>query len=176
MLPFTAARRALFGGVAIMGGGPPPKTYADWVAHITARATGGSKDQLAFLGGGGLFRVTLAAGAGNMYGSSWMSVIFPGASQYRRVIQHGLPNQVVFDAQVSGGREVIILMSSGPDTQVFNGLSRNGFTSSGATQGSPQPSQVCTLVGWWDETTQSALMMNPQAGTGPVPYSAPGWP
>nr|WP_303682823.1 hypothetical protein [Brevundimonas naejangsanensis] len=39
----------------------------------------------------------------------------------------------------------------------------------------PQPSQVCTLIGWWDPATQSALMMNPQAGTGPVPYAAPGW-
>lgn len=177
MLPFLPSRRALFGGVAIMGGGPPPKTYADWVAHIAARATGGAVLQAASTEGlDGLYRTTLGTGAGGLYGSSWMSFFYASSSSVvRRVIQHGMTSAASFDAQVASAREVLVSLAPTASQQIFTPLGRNGFTSSGGDIGEAVPTSICNLVGWWDEAAKTALMMNPQAGTGPVPYAAPGW-
>lgn len=121
-----------------------------------------------------MYRTTLAPGTGDLMGSSWMSYFEAANSRVRRLLQHGMPSAAVFDAQVAAGRDVIFSLHAVGLRSEYVALNRNGYLSwGGLTEGTP--AYACSLVGWWDDATQSALMMNPQAGTGPVPYTAPGW-
>lgn len=165
-----------FPNPAILAAGATGRTYAEWQAHIAARATEGSVNQAGGTGGfEGIYRTTLGPGAGTLYGTPWLSYFYASSSStVRRVIQHGLPSAAVFNEQVAGAGEVVFQLISIGFQDYFSELSRNGFTSLGGDLGGA-PACVCPLVGWWDPATQSALMMNPQAGTGPVPYTAPGW-
>jgi len=164
-------------GRRVVVGGETAKTYADWQVHIATRATGGELPQLSTSEGkDGVYRSTLGAGTGGLFGSSWMSFFYASSSSVvRRIVQHGMPSLAVFDAQVSEGREVIFRLTPIANQQIYTALGRNGFTSTGGDLGEPLPASVCDMVGWWDEATKTALMMNPQAGAGPVPYTAPGW-
>lgn len=149
----------------------PSKTYADWVAHITARATGGAVAWGGEMTAQGIYRTTAAAATGGMAGSPWMAVFRRASSAMCRIVQHALPSEAVFNAQIASGRQVI-LQSVDDAATVTVPLDRNGFLSGDA---SVITTYTCPLIGWWDDATQSALMNNPQAGTGPVPYVASGW-
>jgi len=161
----------------LAAGAAASKTYADWQAHIAAISDSIPQDSW-FDPSPGMKRVVLAAGTGAMYGSPWKSFFlasFPSIAAPRRIIQHGMPSEATFNAQVSGGREVLLRLSYYGHEQVYTRLNRNGFISSGDDLETLYQAYFCDLVGWWDQATQSALMMNPQAGTGPVPYTATGW-
>lgn len=163
-------------GVLAAGAGAS-KTYADWQAHIAAISDSIPQGDW-FDPSPGMKRVVLAAGTGSMFGSPWKSFFlaaFPFIASPRRVIQHGLPDAATFNAQVSGGREVLLRLNYYGNEQVYTRLNRNGFISSGGDMEAEYQAYHCDLVGWWDEATQTALMNNPQAETGPVPYVAAGW-
>lgn len=166
-LGLTAARGA--------GGIPPAKTYADWVAHINARAVNGSLDWDALVAvTAGVYTTTAApVGLSFMEGSPWLSKFAGSGTRTRgsaRVVQHGLPSQTVFNDQIASARKIFLSYSS---TSAENpvGLNRNGYSS--LSSGSPLANLICTEVSYWYDGAPWA--MNPRDGTGPTPYAAAGW-
>lgn len=143
------------------------KTYAEFVTHITAKATAGVLGWTSTAGkAAGKYRTTAAAASGPMWGSPWLSY-FTYDSSTARIIQHGVPNATVFAAIVSGGTQVYLEITGSADRPSFSALDRNGFLSSSYT--TYQGRQCVDLI-YWDG---SPKRMNPSAGTGPVPYDWP---
>lgn len=152
------------------GRGPSGPTYAQFQAHIATLATEGVAVSNANQPAGAYRVVPLNNGQGAMFGSSWASV-FPrdgaGSAAANRVIQHGLPSEVVYLAQTAASRELFFRrVDSG--TSSFVSLDRNGYVSS-ADAGGPFSASQCTDLIYWDGT--GAQRMNPSTGTGPTPYS-----
>lgn len=146
--------------------GPKGQTYADFVAHITALATSGAypwtNGALA-----GRYRSTASAVEQEMLGTSWMSHFYGANSQVSRVVQHGMPSQDAFNAQVSAGREIYYENVSAGGQSVFYGLDRNGYVSN--SYSGVLAALYCIDLIYWDGT--QAVRMNPRLGTGPTPYT-----
>lgn len=160
------------GGAIPWSSGSGAKTYADFVTYITAQAAGGAKTW--GVGGpiaaAGSYRTTAAAAAGDIYGSSWLSYMLDDIAPCR-LVQHGLPSQAAFNAQVAGGFQVLFRITV-PGNQInFPALNRNGYLSQAFNDGSPYPSRACDLLLYWDGT--QAQQMNPSTGTGPTPFVIP---
>jgi len=155
----------VFGNSAAMASGA--KTYAQFQAQIDTLATNGS---VGFNSGivAGKFRTTAIAVSGTMQGSSWVPPIRASVSAVSRAIQHGMPSQAAFDAVVAAGYESYFETfddgSSGPD---FFSENRNGYTSIGTTA-TATSLRMSDLI-YWDGT--QAQRMNPNANTGPTPYT-----
>lgn len=156
-------------GIGFQGADAGGKTYAQFQAHIatlapTSVAWSGSSVNAAR-------RTTAAAATGVMQGSSWglseTGFLTGAASQISRVVQHGLPSQAVFDAQVASGREIYLLMVDDGTTTSYGAVNRNGYTSA-VFSGAATPCSICTDLIYWDGT--QAQRMNPKLGTGPTPY------
>lgn len=161
---WQGGRRVVVGSVSSGGGGG--KTYAEFQAHIAVLAPT-TRNWSANSTGWGRRRTTAAAATGSMVGSSWLGS-FSGATICTpcRVVQHGLPSEAEFNAQISAGREIYIEVVAGDDVG-YPSLNRNGYTSvSGLDDGSPDK---CVMLIYWDGA--QAQQMNPSTGTGPTPYT-----
>lgn len=152
-------------------GAPQGKTYDDFVAHITAMATGGVAawgNNIALAPGGYRTTAKPLLGFTNMRGSIWksyaMAYIPPS-----RLTQHGLPSEAAFNAQTAAGREVFFRLTSAGNQEGFNSLTRNGYTSDSFIDGDLYVAVYCPELLYWDGA--AAWKMNPQAGTGPMPYT-----
>lgn len=154
-----------------VGAGPVAKTYAEFQAHIATLATDGIgswSDNMGFLPyTAKAYRITAAAVAGGLYGSSWDTAFALSAGTFCRVIQHGLPSQGVFNAQIASGFEIFVRTTPVSD-QILPAITRNGFTSldSGTPDGR---STRCDEIIYWDGT--QAQRMRPVLGLGPTPYT-----
>lgn len=146
----------------------PAKTYDDFVAHITGLATQGSVawgTNMPTTSGG--YRTTAATAAGAMTGSTWQNVFKGSEAAPCRMIQHGLPDQATFNAQIAAGREVFFRISSGTDPASYAGVFRNGY-SSVASSAIFATRKMDELI-YWDGT--QAWRMQPNLGLGPTPYT-----
>ncbi len=145
-------------------GGP---SYADFQAHIATLSVNGSVAWSSNPPGspGNRKRTTAAAATGSMFGSSWLST-FDTFSTLARAIQHGLPSEAAFDAQVANGREIYFQLGDG-GFGPYAGLDRNGYESASGGGGLDEALAVTDLI-YWDGS--AAQRMNPSAGTGPTPY------
>lgn len=154
-------------GVLAAGVLVTPKTYAEFVAHIDGRANLGFR-AWSFSDGlsAGGYTTTAAAATGTMYGTPWLSNMSV-ASTVCRIVQHGLPTEAAFNAQISGTRKIFFQISAGPSVASFSGLNRNGYSSL-SIGGGPFSSNVCAELLYWDGT--QAQKMNPSSGAGPTPY------
>jgi hypothetical protein len=82
-----------------------------------------------------------------------------------RIIQHGLPSQAEYNAQVAAGREIYFQMVAG-SVGPYPALARNGYTSdAGGSDASPDK---CVKIIYWDGA--KAQQMDPSTGAGPTPY------
>lgn len=162
----TAGGRRVIAG----GGGSLAKTYADFQVHIATLATGGVKPwSNPTTLSAGAFRTTAAAPASDMFGSSWLQWVssFCPAS---RMIQHGLPSQVAFDDQVSGGRDIYYRLDANGVQTVFNSVGRNGYTSLAAAGGGEAAFIMTDLIRW-DDALKKAFRSNPSAGGAETEYT-----
>lgn len=166
----------------VLAAGAGGKTYAEFVAHITALATGipslGVPGAVSwgnpFASGQGSaypgkFRTTAAAQAGTMYGTPWRQGagygwVWTGNSSACRAVQHGLPSEAVFLDQIASGRQIYYATSPG-STQLVYALSRNGYQSDGGTE--VAAANITELL-FWDGAR--AQRMQPSLGLGPTPY------
>ena len=152
-----------------MGAG---RSYEDFVAHVTARATGGD---IPWTSDGdltaGIFRTTATNATlfGAMAGSVWMAycAIRP---QRGRMIQHAMPSEAEWNKQRAAGRVVMFRVVQDVDRVIFYALNRNGYESALFADGNPYPAFLCDECAYWDEDLGRAMKTNPQAGTGPSPY------
>lgn len=158
-------------GRAVLGRRPraaPAKTYDDFVAHITGLATQGSvawgTNMPTTLGG---HRTTAATAAGAMTGSTWQNVYKGFEAAPCRMVQHGLPNQATFNAQIAAGREIFFSISDASDSGSYAGVFRNGY-SSVASSTIFATRKMDELI-YWDGT--QAQRMQPFLGLGPTPYT-----
>ncbi|MBU1522125.1 MAG: hypothetical protein KJ728_11970 [Alphaproteobacteria bacterium] len=158
------------GGVGRSAGkvGAAAKTYADFVAHITGLATEGSVTwgvnmPTTVIGG---YRTTAATAAGTMTGSTWQNVYKGDAAAPCRMVQHGLPDEATFLAQVAAGRQIFYRISSGTAPASYAGVFRNGYSSSSSTT-IFATRRVDELL-YWDGAR--AQRMQPFLGLGPTPY------
>lgn len=146
------------------------RTYADWVTEANRLATGGLigwNSGVNTVSANGTFKTTASTPTNGMTGSSWLSAYkYEDITGICRVIQHGLPSQVVFDSQVSEGRDLVISVVSGGNMS-FSSLTRNGFTSQA---GSTAPSVFCFKLMWWDSATGKVMQNDPSSGTSPTEY------
>lgn len=155
-----------------VSGGGGAKTYADFQAHLVVIATTGIgrwDDQLAVApsstGIPGSYRVTCGPHADlGMVGSPWATYMRNTAIS-TRIVQHCLPSEAEFLAHIAAGREVFVRLVDGGGTQICPAVNRNGYLS---TLGNGA-AQIVDLFLYWDGT--QAQQMNPQAGTGPTPYT-----
>lgn len=146
-------------------------SYEDWLAAETARSTGGS---LAWGGSAsltpGIYRTTAAAATGTLYGTPWQGRMgVPDPNAPCRVVQHGLPSEAVFNAQVAAGRMITFDIEATTDN-FSGGITRNGFTSTGPYGGGDGAGIRVIKVRYYDNAL-GPLEMNPFAGTGPTPYT-----
>ncbi|MCO8030139.1 hypothetical protein NI454_09260 [Brevundimonas diminuta] len=167
------------------GGGPAATGYDAWVAHVRATAT--ERGWVGDIGGPydiGRYWTTANNPAGEMFGSPWgyYQEIAWGAS-FARIVQHALPTEAVFNTQVAAKRVILLRKFSASDTHNSRWnwqQSRNGYTTQLFPDVDPDgatPASLIDMCAWWegDPLTGQAMMNNPYAMTGPVPYSAPGW-
>ena len=154
------------------------KSYADWVAHIAVTYPNSAawSAELATIGMSS-FRTTAGADTGGLQGSPWMTLFRrssgTGSSVVCRMVQHALPSAAVYLEQQTAGRQIVFRQGYQSEVASFLSVNRNGFASSAVAE--PGSGYFCDFAAWWDDATQTALMNNPQAGTGPVPYTASGW-
>lgn len=172
-----------FPNPAILSAGAGGRTYDDWVAHVTDR----SGSNLAYWNNQNnapsVFRVRADSSTltGSMFGSPFLGGPNTGFYGFAgtttcRLIQHCLPSEDAFEQQRANSGWMILVQGSSSFRMLAQGTARNGFTS--VTQYYDPDGADCRTVatlGWWDFSTQTALMNSPMAGTGPVPYTAPGW-
>lgn len=142
-------------------------TYADFQAHIATLATNGiatwNNASTA-----GSYRITAAAATGAMFNTPWGDSVYSGDTNARR-IQHGLPSEAVFNAQVSAGREMFYRVSAAPDLFAAFAVSRNGYTSSAYDDGLGYAAVYVEEIIYWDGT--QAQRMTPRTSGGPTVYT-----
>lgn len=153
------------------------KDYAAWVAHITARATGGAKtwNTNESLGAGGSFITTASPSIfAGMTGSVWLAYALAGTGvgypAPGRIARHGLPSEAEYNAQTAAGRILFFRMVPDGDRVIFYNLNRNGWESNLFADGEPYPAMVCPELAYWDGALGRAMWMNPQTGAGPFFY------
>ena len=146
-------------------GGVVAKTYADFVAHITERATRGV---VSWTDGAteGSYRTTPGALSGAMWGSPWIAYFSLG-SILARVFQHAMPSLSSVNAVISGGFQFFWVCSYIGDGNV-TGKSRNSYSSASISDGSASLMEMTELL-YWDGT--QAQRMQPSLGLGPTPYT-----
>lgn len=155
-------------------GGIPGKTYAEFVAHVTARAVNGvlNWNALTNIDAGNYTTTAADVGSSFMTGSSWNAKFSGGGAQTRgaaRVVQHGLPTQAAFNDQVSSGRVLFLAISSA--TPAFPAaLNRNGYLSL-ADDVNNIANRVCTEIIRWDGF--KAWTSNPSIGGAETEYTWP---
>lgn len=161
-------RRGVIAGPRAAGA----KTYAEFVAHITGLATGGS---LAFNGdapsGGSSLAYTVDADStssgGVMTGSPWLSTYRrAGTRTVRRIVQHSLPSEAEFDNQRTNSLKLLIRLEDTAGATSLPALARNGYTSTSYSGGSTPTAGVSEVLYW---STQP-MKMQPSLGLGPAPY------
>ncbi len=158
-------------GVLAAGAGGAMKTYAEFQAHIAVLANLGFRpwnNATAFSTGG--YRTTAAAETGTLLGTSWNDRMGVGVTTCR-VIQHGLPSQLVFNEQVASGRDIFFRVEVLDSVRVFNGINRNGYLSQSYSGPTYYPSTRCTEIIRWDGLR--AWKSNPSIGSAETPYDWP---
>lgn len=147
------------------------KTYAEFVAHITALAVDGARDWASQASwAADLAHITTAgAAAGDMYGTSF-NASFRGVgtpSAISRVVQHGLPSEADFTQQTTNGWIVFVRTTTGSAPSGFASLSRNGYASlsSSSTTG---PRACIELIRW---NGFQAMKSNPSIGGAETEYT-----
>ena len=154
----------------VLAAGTQERTYAEFVAHITALAddvVGWEADLVSE--GAFVTQAAYSGPFGSMNGSSWgpsspsgwAAALNNAAS---RVVQHGLASKKDFDEQRIGGQWIflrVVFISGAAKPSV----ARNGYTSiaRGSVQG-----RACTDLLYWHEGR--AWKMQPHLGLGPEPY------
>lgn len=158
-------------------GGEPRKTYAEWVAHITARAVGGSYPWTSAAPyENSSVRTTAASFTGTMIGSSWQRSFATSfsAAAIARVVQHALPTNDLTGA--TPGREIFLVLERSDTLSFLSGRTRNGYTSQSFGDGvNVVDTAICIECAWWSDLVDAPLMNNPFAGTAAVSYAAAGW-
>lgn len=151
-------------------GAPSGPTYADFEAYVNANTAGGALAWSSVSIGSqtGAYRTICAAAAGGMNGSPWADY-FAGVPS--RVVQHGLPSQAEFNAQVAQGALIRFTTTARGSNEVF-AQNRNGYVSFA------DPSINCSsmeVLEYWDFATSKAMRMSPISATGPVEFTLPGF-
>lgn len=177
--PFQYLRKRAIGAIAGGGGSAVAgKTYADFFAHITARATAGQAlwDALVNIPVGALYSDAAAVGSSFMAGSPWQTKFAGGGTSTRgsaRVFQHGLPTEAVFLGQIALGRRMLFVTAAAT-ADIPVAVDRNGYLST--TDGvSTNANRTCSEMVYWvgADVGGAAFYTNPLAGTGPFPYVIP---
>lgn len=159
-------------GILAAGAG---RTYAEFVAHITALATSGEIAWTATVGTGATgsvqrVRTTAASFSGQLYGSPaggrvmMISNVGWGIT-VARFVQHSLP-----DGDLSGaaaGRQVYLEIEQGAGTPELTGKTVNGFTSQSLGAGIANSGHVRRVI-WWDGAR--AMWRDPSTNSAPEPY------
>lgn len=156
-------------GAAVMRGGPPAKTYADFQSHIRSKATNGFVAWATNVGvGNSKFWTTAGTVGGTMAGSTWNDKTDSSFAPCRAV-QHAMKNQTIFDEQVASGFDIYFETADGGFVGVLNSVTRNGYTSVGASSG-PYASRVMPLLIRWDDTLKKAFQSNPSVAGAETEY------
>ena len=162
------------GVIAGPRGGGAAKTYAEFVAHVTSLATGGSIDWYDAVPAVGSYIATgknTNPGFISLTGTSWGPLSANGfarsISSISGIFIHGFPDRTAYDAQETGGLVVFGTFTSVGTSANVLGATRNGLTSSGGTGTNPR--FFCTNILYWNGTV--AKQMNPSTGSGPSDYT-----
>lgn len=162
----------------ILAAGAQERTYADWLAHIAARApkiiNEGDSPGIAFQS---LTRVQMGTGSeGSMFGSSWVSSVSEQGAHFigsaARAIQHGMLTQAAYNAQRASQSIVLLKMYSAWLPQLTGAL-RNGYVSDSVYE------EVFAIsideLSFWDASLKKPITVRPYLNTGPFDYTAAGW-
>lgn len=162
----------------ILAAGTQERTYADWLAHIAARApkiiNEGENPGVGFQN---LTRVQMGTGAeGSMFGSSWVSSVSEQGAYFNgsaaRAIQHGMLTQAAYNSQRASQSVVLLNMGSTWLPQL-TGVFRNGFTSESVYE---EVFGMAILdLSFWDASLKKPITVRPYFNTGPFDYTAAGW-
>lgn len=166
-----------FPNPAILAGGATGRTYEDFVAHITTRAATLKSTVDRVQDFSEVVRVLVDDDVSpNTYGTPWLSHFAGGSgvSNWAAIVRHSLPSLAEFEAQVTMARQVLVVTKNAPWTSVYTGINRNGYQSQTINFSSFTPMIVDECV-FWSAAQNAALVINPYAGSGPVPYTGPGW-
>lgn len=172
-MPFAAPGQTILtiGGRRQVVEAGAAKTYADFLAHITARAAQGQRlwdEAGSGFPAGAYWADAGAVSASAMTGSSWSSRFYGtptiGAA---RIVQHALPDEAAFNAQVSNGWRVFFRVAAPASGPAYVGITRNGYTSASSAATS-SPRTITELIRW--DGTQ-AWVSDPSVGGTESPYT-----
>lgn len=149
----------------------PAKTYTDFQAHIATLGASSATWSASPAGTGGGKKITTAAAqTGGMDGSSWNAPFRRAAGTVTcRVIQHALPSEAVFLAQIANSQDIYFEVVD-VGSVAFTGVTRNGYTSGSASASTGQ--RVVDLIRW-DDTLKKAFRSNPSTGGAETEYPIP---
>lgn len=162
----------------ILAAGAQERTYADWLAHIAARApkiiNEGENPGVGFQN---LTRVQMGTGTeGSMFGSSWVTSVseyganFAGSAA--RAIQHGMLTQAAYNSQ-RASLSIVLLKMGGTWLPQLTSAFRNGYGSNSVYE------EVFAMyideLSFWDASLKKPITVRPYLNAGPFDYAAPGW-
>ncbi len=156
----------MFVNAGILAAGLQSRTYAEFQAHIATLAP--TSRPWGFYTDAGAIRTTAATPVGEMDGSPWLQRMDIGGTRLPapcRIVQHGLPSEAEFYAQIAAGREIFFRLNVNPGGSAA-ARNRNGFMS---TAGSNVFNTDCPELIYWDGA--QAQRMRPSLGLGPTPYT-----
>lgn len=146
------------------------KTYADFVAHITALATGGALSWGGVTANGAFITTADASGGGSLVGSPWNRVDgfrSGSTSTLFNVVRHSLPSEAAFNEQVSSLLTVFVQMEAAANQTAFPSVTRNGLVSTSYSGASVAARRVTRFLAW---VGGAPIEMQPSLGLGPTPY------
>lgn len=147
-------------------------TYAAFLAHINAKESPtviASWDSGTFLSAGAYVVTAGASATGNMFGSPNQQAVFYGVPP-SRLIQHAVSSQAQHNAIMANARRCWFRATSAGNVDPFVSVDRNGYTSLGESDGSPDPAVYIDQVIWWDESL-GARQRNPVGNRAETAYT-----
>ena len=153
------------GGMVPFGGSGG---YAAFVAHISAKETPATVPW----GNACVVGAQITTGAalsGNMYGSSFNDHFWVSSSN-ARVMQHCVSTETQINNIAANGRVCWMRVQNVAGlVDPWFSTNRNGYASLAESDGIGDPSYVCNLAIWWDETL-GARQRNPEPGGAETAY------
>lgn len=155
--------------------GSSKNPYDAFVQHITARATsgqvgwGGRMDTYYYNNPANVLITAGQTGTGSMIGTTWYGGGVTGSSAIARAVQHGLPSEAEFNAQMVGGLKMFAAIMPNGAQYSFPGLIRNGYSAQSYNTDEPQTGYLLTELVYF--SAGQAWRMRPYQASGPAPYS-----
>jgi len=148
-------------GTGVVSNYPDFQTFVN--KNVTGSLTAGTSAQFTT----GYRQTTLnIVDQGTMWGTPWLNY-FTYDSILIRVARHAFPDKATADENITSKRVVVAKYVSQGTRSAYQGVTRNGYTSS--AYGSFNGQQIVDFI-YWDAVLNKAMRLNPFLGQAPKEF------